>query len=240
MRIAIIGDIHGNIHALESVEKDIKSQQVDEIVCLGDIVNFGAFPKECLDWVRENCSVVLRGENDTFTAMCDDIILTNPEAIKSADWTYDQLSEKDLEYISNLPLDLDYKNMVLTHDEPSVPGSMHFITSLKDAKETMSCYEEDICFYGHIHIPLIFAKNEESIKLIQNPDIYSLKENEKYLVNCGSVGQPRDRDKRASYVIYDTEKNMLEFRKVNYDIEKASKEIINKGLPYIFAKLLLP
>ncbi|RUM56816.1 MAG: hypothetical protein DSY60_06060 [Persephonella sp.] len=128
--------------------------------------------------------------------MCDDILLTNPEAIKSADWTYEQLSEKDLEYISNLPLDLDYKNMVLTHDEPSVPGSMCFITSLKDAKETMTCYEEQICFYGHIHIPLLFVKNLESIKLIQNPDVYHLKENEKYLVNCGSVGQPRDKDKR--------------------------------------------
>lgn len=240
MRLAIIGDIHGNIHALESVEKDIKSQGIDEIVCLGDIVNFGAFPKECLDWVKENCSIVLRGENDTFTAMCDDILLTNPEAIKSADWTYEQLTEKDLEYISNLPLDIEYKGLVLTHDEPSIPGSMYFITSLKDAKETMTCYSEQICFYAHIHIPLLFVNNGESIKVIQHPKKYEIKENEKYLINCGSVGQPRDKDKRASYLIYDMENNTLEFRKVDYDIEKASKEIINKGLPEIFAKVLLP
>ena len=239
MRIAIISDIHGNIHALENVEKDIRERQVDEIVCLGDMLNFGAFPKECLDWVRENCSVVLRGEHDTFTAMCDDILLTNPEAIKSADWTYEQLSEEDLKYISDLPLDLDYKNVVLTHDEPSVPGSMYFITSLKDAKETMTCYKEQICFYGHVHIPLLFVKDNERIKVIQNPTEYSLKDNEKYLVNCGSVGQPRDKDKRASYLIYDTEENLFEFRKVDYDKEKASKEIINKGLPEIFARVLI-
>lgn len=240
MRIALISDIHGNIHALEEVEKDIRKNGVDEIVCLGDTVNFGAFPKECLDWVRENCSVVLRGEHDTFTAMCDDILLTNPEAIKSADWTYEQLSEEDLKYISSLPLDVDYKDFVLTHDEPSIPGSMHFITSLKDAKETMTCYREQICFYGHIHIPLIFIRDSESIKVIQNPTEQYIKEGEKYLVNCGSVGQPRDKDKRASYLIYDTDKNLLEFRKVDYDMYKASQEIKNKGLPEIFANVLIP
>jgi len=240
MRIAILGDIHGNLHALESVEKDIKQQGVDEIICLGDTLNFGAFPKECLDWVKENCSVVLRGEHDTFVAMCEDIILTNPEAIKAADWVYDQLSQKDLEYISNLPTDLDYRDFIITHDEPSVPGSMYFITSLRDAKDSMSCYQEQICFYGHIHIPLIFIKTEESIKILQDVDRYQLKDNEKYLVNCGSIGQPREKDKRAKYLIYDTEDKSLTFRKVNYDMEGASKEIINRGLPEIFAKVLLP
>ncbi len=237
MRIAYISDIHGNIYALESVEKDLKNEGVDKIVCLGDIVNLGAFPKECLDWVRENCSIVLKGEHDAVVSMSEDIVIPNPHAIRLADWTYSQLSEQDLDYLASLSLDYEDEIQVLTHDEPSIPGSMQYITSLRDAKDTMSCYPQQFCFYGHIHLPLIFAKTTEELKFIKNPEEYTIKENEKYLINPGSVGQPRDKDLRASYLIWDTEDNKFIFKRVSYDYDKNVKALKENNFPEIIINM---
>ena len=235
MRTAYISDIHGNIHAVESLERDLKDQGVERIICLGDILNFGANPKEVLEWVRENCHTVLRGEHDTFVSQCEDIFITNPEAIKMADWTYDQITDEDREYIASLPKDGEVEGFIITHDEPSVPGSMYFITSLKDAKDTFPCFSEQICFYGHTHIPLIFVKDKDSIKLIRDVSECRIEEGKQYLISVGSVGQPRDRDPRLSYIIHDEDNNKVLVRRVEYDYEKAAKEILNKGLPTLFA-----
>jgi predicted phosphodiesterase len=237
MRVAYIADIHGNIYALESVAKDMKEEGVDEVVCLGDIVNFGAFPKECIDWVRDNCSIVLKGEHDAVVAMSDDVIIPNPHAIRLADWTYSQLTEEDLNYLAGLPFDYEDDTQVLTHDEPSIPGSMQYITSLRDAKDTMSCYNQQFCFYGHIHIPLLFKKDNETIQLIKNPDRYEIKEEEKYLINPGSVGQPRDKDLRASYLIFDTEKGEFIFKRVSYDYDKNLKALKENNFPEFLIKM---
>ncbi|WP_457644559.1 metallophosphoesterase family protein [Persephonella sp.] len=235
MRTAYISDLHGNIHAVESLEKDLKTQGVERVVCLGDILNFGANPKEVLEWVKENCSLILRGEHDTFVSQCEDVFITNPDAIKVADWTYDQIDDDDREYISKLPKDAEWENIIITHDEPSVPGSMYFVTSLKDAKDTFSCYTEQICFYGHTHIPLIFEKSTESIKLIRDIEEYVLEENKQYLISVGSIGQPRDKDPRLSYIIHDEVEKKILVRRVEYDCDKAAQEILKKGLPPIFA-----
>jgi len=136
-----------------------------------------------------------------------------------------------------LPLDYEDEMQVLTHDEPSIPGSMQYITSLRDAKDTMSCYPQKFCFYGHIHIPLIFAKTEEEIKFIKNPSEYTIKENEKYLINSGSIGQPRDKDPRASYLIYDTEENKLIFKRVEYDYDKNLKALKENEFPEIIINM---
>ena len=240
MRIAYISDLHANIFALEALEKDIKSQGIDEIRCLGDILNFGTRPVETLNWVKENCSVILRGEQDSFIAGIDGVYISNPLAIKFADWTYDFLTEEDFDFIKSLPVDYEDTEVILTHDEPSVPGSMAFVSSVKTAKDTMSCYSGKICFYGHVHIPLIFVKNKNTGEVfLADTHKYRLKENEDYLVCVGSVGQPKDRDPRLSYVIHDTENNEIIVRRVEYPYEKAAKEIKEKGLPEAFANLLL-
>ncbi len=238
MRTAYISDLHGNIHAVESLEKDLREQCIDRVVCLGDILNFGANPKEVLEWVKENCQIILRGEHDTFVSQCEDIFISNPEAIKMADWTYDQITDEDRAFISSLPKDFEFEGVVITHDEPSVPGSMYFITSLKDAKDTFSCYSEKICFYGHTHIPLIFEKSDESIKLIRDLNEYQIKDDKQYLISVGSVGQPRDRDPRLCYVIHDEDKNIIIIRRVDYNYNKAAEEIIKKGLPPVFASAI--
>ncbi len=238
MRIAYISDLHSNFFAVESLEKDLKSQGVDEIRCLGDILNFGSKPVETLQWVKENCSIVLRGENDSFIAGIEGFYLSNPMAIKAADWTFDFLTDEDFEYIENLPVDYEDNSVILTHDEPSVPGSMAFVSSVKSARDTMTCYSGKICFYGHVHIPLIFVKDKEGNVFLSQTDEYQLKKDEQYLICVGSVGQPKEKDPRLTYVIHDTEKNRVYVRRVEYPYRKAAKDIISQGLPEVFAKLL--
>jgi len=239
MRIAYISDIHSNFFAIESLEKDLKNEGVDEIRCLGDILNFGSKPVETLQWVKERCSIILRGEHDSFIAGIEGFYLSNPLAIRAADWTFDFLKDEDFEFIEKLPVDYEDKEVILTHDEPSVPGSMSFISSVKSAKDAMTCYSDKICFYGHIHIPLIFVKNLKTGEVfLSEKHEYSLKENEQYLISVGSVGQPRDKDKRLSYVIHDTEEKKIYIRRIEYPYEKAAKDIKEKGLPEVFANLL--
>jgi predicted phosphodiesterase len=238
MRIAYISDLHSNFFAVEALEKDLKSQGVDEIRCLGDILNFGSKPVETLQWVKENCSIVLRGENDSFIAGIEGFYLSNPMAIKAADWTFDFLTDEDFQYIENLPVDYEDDSVILTHDEPSVPGSMAFVSSVKSARDTMTCYSGKICFYGHVHIPLIFVKDKEGNVFLSQTDEYQLKEDEQYLICVGSVGQPKEKDPRLTYVIHDTEKNRVYVRRVEYPYRKAAEDIISQGLPEVFAKLL--
>ncbi len=237
MRIAVLSDIHGNIHALEAVEKDIKENSIDRIFCLGDIINFGAHPKETLDWTRENCDIVIKGEHDIFVADPDEVFLSNPFAIKAADWTYDQLSEEDFDYIRSLENFYEERNFILTHDEPSIPGTYHFLTSLRDAKETFTCFENRFCFYGHTHLQIVFVKKNKEV-FNEKSEKYHFSEEEQFLISAGSVGQPRDKDPRAGYVIVDTEERYIQLRRVKYNVEKAARDIINAGLPEVFANIL--
>ena len=239
MRIALISDIHSNIHALEAVEKDIKEQQIDKIFCLGDILNFGAHPKEVLDWVKENCEIVLKGEHDILITEPGEVFISNPFAIQAADWTFDMISDEDFEYIKSLENFYEEPEFILTHDEPSIPGSYQFLTSLRDAKETFTCFDNQFCFYGHTHLQIIFVKDRKTGEVFADQsEKRQINENEQYLISIGSVGQPRDRDPRAGYTIVDFDKNILEMRRVAYDFEKAASDILNAGLPEVFANIL--
>lgn len=236
MRIAYISDLHSNIYAVESLEKDLKKENIDEIRCLGDIVGYGANPKEVVQWVMENCSITLRGNHDTLVSDAEPIVILHPEVLKVAEWTVDQLTDKEIDFLANLEKDYEEENLILTHDEPCMPGSMYYVTSEKDAKDTFSAYSEQFCFYGHTHLPVIFVKDRDTKEVKSfKVDKYKIKENEQYLVNAGSIGQPRDKDPRLSYLIHDTDTNELIYKRVEYDVEKAVQDILNAGLPSMFA-----
>ncbi|WP_457639723.1 metallophosphoesterase family protein [Persephonella sp.] len=238
MRIAVLSDIHGNIHALESVEKDLRERNVDRIFCLGDIINFGAHPKAVLDWVKTNCDIVIKGENDIFVADPGEVVLSNPFAIKAADWTYDQLDSGDFEYINSLENFYEEPEFILTHDEPSIPGTYHFLTSLRDARETFTCFDNLFCLYGHTHLQILFVKEQDGTVRAEKVDSYRFNGSQQFLISAGSVGQPRDKDPRAGYLIIDTEDRLIQFRRIEYDVEKAASDILNAGLPEVFAHIL--
>ncbi|MDQ7056451.1 MAG: metallophosphoesterase family protein [Persephonella sp.] len=129
------------------------------------------------------------------------------------------------------------EEFILIHDEPSIPGTYHFLTSLRDAKETFTCFDNRFCFYGHTHLQIIFVKKGEEV-FSDKSEKYSFSDEEQFLISAGSVGQPRDRDPRAGYIVVDTEERYIQLRRVSYNVEQAARDIINAGLPEVFANIL--
>ncbi|GAB6072821.1 metallophosphoesterase family protein [Venenivibrio stagnispumantis] len=239
MRIAFISDIHSNIYALEAVSEDIKKQSIDKIICLGDIVGYGSHPNEVAQWVIQNCDISLRGNHDTLISEAEPIDMHNPYTLMAAFYNKEKLEEKYKEFLRNLEKDLENDIWVLTHDEPCIPGSMEYITKEKEASDTFSAFKQKFCFYGHTHLPLIFATENKDVKIYSSEEKIFIKEEERYLISVASVGQPRDKDKRAKYLIFDMDENYLQFRRVEYNREKAASDILAAGIPSLFAKILL-
>jgi predicted phosphodiesterase len=237
MRIVFISDLHSNIYAVETLDKELKNKSYDYIYCLGDIVGYGANPKEVVDWVIENVDFSLRGNHDTLISNAEPIDMHNPYVLKAAYYNMEVLEDRHKDYLRSLPKDFENDSMVLTHDEPCIPGSMEYITKIKEAYDTFSAFRQSLCFYGHTHLPGIFEKENNEVFYKRDNKIF-LKEGNKYLINPGSVGQPRDKDPRLSYIIFDSENNVVEFYRAEYDVEKAARDILNAGLPAIFANRL--
>jgi Predicted phosphoesterase len=161
----------------------------------------------------------------------------NPYTLKAAYYNMEVLEDRHKDYLKSLPKDFENDLMVLTHDEPCIPGSMEYITKIKEAYDTFSAFNQSLCFYGHTHLPGIFEKENNEVFYKRDKKIL-LKEGNKYLINPGSIGQPRDKDPRLSYIIFDSEDNVVEFYRVEYNVEKAARDILNAGLPAIFANRL--
>jgi predicted phosphodiesterase len=237
MRIVFISDLHSNIYAVEALDKELKNKSYDYIYCLGDIVGYGANPKEVVDWVIENVDFSLRGNHDTLISDAEPIDMHNPYTLKAAYYNMEVLEDRHKDYLKSLPKDFENDLMVLTHDEPCIPGSMEYITKIKEAYDTFSAFSQSLCFYGHTHLPGIFEKENNEVFYKRDNKIF-LKKRNKYLINPGSIGQPRDKDPRLSYIIFDSENNVVEFYRAEYDVEKAARDILNAGIPAIFANRL--
>jgi predicted phosphodiesterase len=237
MRVVFISDLHSNIYAVEALDKELKNKGYDYIYCLGDIVGYGANPKEVVDWAMENVDFSLRGNHDTLISDAEPIDIHNPYVLKAAYYNMKVLEDRHKDYLKSLPKDFENDLMVLTHDEPCIPGSMEYITKIKEAYDAFSAFHQSLCFYGHTHLPGIFEKENDEVFYKRDKKI-SLKKGNKYLINPGSVGQPRDKDPRLSYIIFDSEDNVVEFYRVEYNVEKAARDILNAGLPAIFANRL--
>ncbi len=241
MKIAIISDIHSNLNALKEVLKDIEKEGISSIFNLGDTVGYAAQPNECLDLVKEKCSLCIRGNHDA--AVCDYMPYEffNPFAIKAIDYTKKTISNVNMQYLSKLDLVQKTDDLVFVHSSPVFPDNWTYITN-EDAAEmvfmTMSMTTSKIVFIGHSHIPVIFKQKGGKVFEFTKPDYMELEEDEKAIVNVGSVGQPRDLDPRACYVIFDPDKKSVQYKRIEYDIDAAFDLIISNGLPPILAERL--
>ncbi len=238
MRVGIISDIHANIHALKEVDRKLKEEGVDEVWCLGDTVGYGAFPNECLDWVRENCSIVLLGNHELVVLGYYDESLLNEYAAASLIWTKERLRAENVEYLKKLSVQHLTDCCQLVHDTPESPGSMKYILSKNDAYYALLKQLRSLCFFGHTHIPAAYRLwGPEVDKVSANP-LYVRAG--RYLINPGSVGQPRDKDPRASFGIVDLESKSFKLYRVEYNFKAAAREILRAGLPeFLAARLVL-
>jgi len=231
MKLALISDIHGNLEALTSVLKDINRQQVDKIYCLGDVIGYGSEPAACLDLVCKTCDVKLMGNHEYVLLGLESPDNYTPVAKASSAWTRVQLTDRDLSRIADFDLDRSIDRLYLVHASPAQPETWPYILSPEEAAEAFEHLEEWLCFHGHSHIPLIYSEVPNGLPRERVGHSFLPDEDNRYLVNIGSVGQPRDNDPRACYVTFDTQERDIVYRRVEYDIEAAQAKMAQAQLP---------
>ncbi len=236
MRFAIFGDIHANLPALEAVLSDARTQLSTHYVCLGDIVGYNAHPRECLDIVRQLECPVVKGNHDEQASMISNDEGFNPLAEEAIQWTRRQLTEDDKDYLRGLRMHRQVRDFTVVHATLDTPHKWGYVFNQLDAAASFSYQHTAVCFIGHTHTPKAYIR-DGSVRTVPF-DILTLQQGKKFLVNVGSVGQPRDGDHRASYCVYDTNNHEIELRRVDYDIESAQRSIIDAGLPAKLAERL--
>jgi predicted phosphodiesterase len=238
MRIALYSDVHGNLEALNAVLKDMNREEVDKKYCLGDLVGYGPNPNECIETVRENAEIILAGNHDWAAVGLTAKTYFNPYALESLEWTIKQLTDENREFLKTLVPNAIAGDLELAHATPLEPTQWRYILSLQDAMDNYLSMETKLCFIGHSHIPSIMEFADEN-NIIPIYDIYKvLEKNRKYLINVGSVGQPRDSNREACYLVYDDKERNVEYRRVEYEIAKVQKKMKKHKFPeYIIKRL---
>ncbi len=238
MKRALISDIHGNFEALSSVLVKIRSLNVDEIVCLGDIIGYGPDPVKCLDTVIDNCQLTILGNHDQ--AAVFDPQGFNPVALRAIYWTRDQLEDdregieacnRRWDFLGELPRRHDEGRFLFVHGSPRDPTNEYVFPEHvyePSRLENLMKRFENYCFQGHTHIPGIFTETG-SFHTPADRDYFYRLTNTKVMINVGSVGQPRDEDSRACFVVLDDEEMSVTFHRVEYDIESTRAKI--KAIP---------
>lgn len=232
MRYGIFSDIHSNLEAFEAVCEAYLKEAIDQYLCIGDIIGYAADPGECVKTLRNLNALAVSGNHEWGACAKYHIENFSPSAKASLIWTIARLTPEENMYIKGLPLFYSHEDFILVHSALDAPEEFYYLNNYDEAVKTFALLKEKICFIGHTHKPGAFMRNARGFyfKPFTDTEI-TLKENEDYIINVGSVGQPRDGDKRASFAVYDSEKRSVSVKRVNYDIEAARKKIIRSGLP---------
>lgn len=233
MRFAFISDIHANLEALEAVFEDIQDQHVDEVICLGDIVGYGANPNECCDLVNERCPVTLLGNHDA--AAVDQLSTQhfNIHAKIAIEWTTQNLKTESERFLRTLPYKATKPQMTLVHATPYEPNMWYYITSLEEAAFNYQFFDTQLCLVGHTHIPIIIVLDKDKELYVHQDSVIHLDDvkESRLLINVGSVGQPRDRNPKSCYGIFDSDAGEFSYRRVSYNIEKTQAKMKKIKMP---------
>lgn len=239
MRWAIFSDVHGNLQALESVLASVDGgRAVDEIAFLGDVLGYGADPNACLEILRGFCSHWVAGNHDHGVLGLTQIHYFNHEAQEAILWCRDQLDSNHRPFLEGVPLELVIDEFLCVHATPQDPEEWNYIVTWEDAEKAFSVLDGDLCFLGHSHVPLSLCQSPDgSIRVLKDETIHFLPDH-RYVINPGSIGQPRDRDPRASFGIYDSQLRTFSLKRVPYDVDVAAQRIVRAGLPSSLAHRL--
>jgi diadenosine tetraphosphatase ApaH/serine/threonine PP2A family protein phosphatase len=215
------------LEALEAVLEDIDAFHISRIYCLGDIMGYGPDPEPCREIIQNKCKNILMGNHDQAVINPRYAEKFNYHAKLALDWTLSHISPETPKFIRELPYTYEPENIFLVHASPKEPDKWPYITTLDDAMDSFGFFAQPVCFFGHTHFPLIVTSRGEVITSRE----YVFEKKSRYLVNVGSVGQPRDGDPRSSYVIYDEENDYLQYRRIEYNIKKCQKKMQKAELP---------
>lgn len=236
MKFAIIADIHANLDAFQVVLDDCKKQQVTHYACLGDVVGYNANPKECLDIVRTMNMPCVKGNHDEYCSSEQQLEGFNPAAAEAVNWTRKQLTEDDRQWLRDLKYTRMVTNFTIVHATLDGPQRWGYVFDKLAAAASFTYQNTSVCFFGHTHVPVAFMK--DSMVRGGTYSKFKLEAGKKYFVNVGAVGQPRDNNPKAAYVVYDTLEATIELRRLDYDIAAAQKKILAAGLPQRLAERL--
>ena len=227
---AVLGDIHANLDALNVVLDDCRSQGVTDFLCTGDVVGYNACPHECMDIIRAiGCPVVV-GNHDFYVSSRQNLDDFNPAAAAVVQWTRKQLSVDEIYWLRNLPFTHTQMGVTLVHSTMDDPENFGYVFDNLQAEANFLNQKTPVCFHGHTNGTKIYEKSMNGVFRIDAQD-FKLPIGRKYFINVGSVGQPRDGDPRATYVIYDPKERTVRFRRLEYDVEAAQERIRLAGLP---------
>lgn len=238
MRYAILSDIHANYEAFTAVLEAIDAMEIDSILCLGDVVGYGANPNEAVELTRERADVTTKGNHDHAAVDPAEEAYFNSWAVQAIQWTRNELTKDNLDYLKAMPYESFLPDVRLVHASPGEPRRWRYVLSPQAAAREFSAFEESFCFIGHSHVPMIVLRTEVGTSELLEGEV-ALPAGARVLINVGSVGQPRNGDPRASFAVLDLEDRSARLVRVEYDLQTARKKIIDAGLPRFLGDRLL-
>lgn len=243
MIVAVISDVHANVEALDATFIDFSRLDVDDVFFLGDVLGYGPSPNECITTLTHLCQKRIAGNHDHAAIGMVDTALFNPVARAAIDWTADVLDDIWIEEIAALPLSIVVEDVVeggilLVHGTPFQPEAWHYMRGPADAAPMFNFFDQRICMVGHSHVPFAveLTASGEMIGRALGRGRIEFSPGSRYIVNVGSIGQPRDGDPRSSYVVLDD--GGMQLRRVPYDIRRTQEKMAGANLPrYLIDRL---
>jgi diadenosine tetraphosphatase ApaH/serine/threonine PP2A family protein phosphatase len=237
VRYAILSDIHGNLEALQAVLRDCAGE-ADGVLCLGDTVGYGADPLACVELVAERAQAIVGGNHEHAVAGRLGLDWFNRYARAAAEWTRERLDNDHRAYLGALPLVTEVADATLVHASPAQPEEWDYLVTGEDGFAAFPHFATRWCFVGHSHVPGVWSLGSSGPEHLPEAVTVSTERGRRYIVNVGSVGQPRDHDPRAAYALWDTDRGRVDVRRVLYDVEAARRKITEAGLPRFLADRL--
>ena len=235
MRYALLSDIHGNLEALRAVLDDA-TLHADAIACLGDVVGYGADPVACVELIGERATHLVAGNHEHGATGLLDLGWFNGYARAALEWTREQLSAPHCEYLAAQPLTAEVHDATLVHASPARPEEWDYLLTEEDGYQAFAAFSTRICFVGHSHAPAVWSLGSSGPDHERGAVDVTLEMGRRYIVNVGSVGQPRDRDPRAAYALWDVDARRITIRRVTYDVKAARRKILDARLPRFLAE----
>lgn len=231
MRYGIFSDVHSNLEALEAVLEAYKKESIDQFLCAGDIVGYGANPGECMARVKSVAKLTVAGNHDWASVDLFPTTYFNPLAAQAVTWTKQHLDTGDAEYLKSLQLVFENEHLTLVHGTLHNPEEFNYMLEGFAATQTFKILKTGICFLGHSHLPGFFIRDKDKNITYSEEETMPIEKDKQYIVNVGSTGQPRDGNPDAACCIYDTVKRTAQIKRIKYGTETARNKIINAGLP---------